>query len=42
MELGVLGKEWIEMGTWTILSQGDDLCPGDAVVTLLPADIKKD
>lgn len=42
MELGVLGKQWIEMGTRTILSQGDDLCPGGAVVALLPADTKED
>lgn len=42
MELGVFDKQWIEKGTQTILSQGDDLCPGGALVALLPADIKKD
>lgn len=40
MELGVFDKQWIEKGTRTILSQGDDLCPGGALVALLPADIK--
>jgi len=41
MELGVLGKQWIEMETHTILSQEDDLCPGGAAVTLLTAGIKE-
>lgn len=44
MELGVFDKQWIEKGTRTILSQDemicDDLCPGGALVALLPADIK--